>query len=90
MKTLQVPTFDEFNHLKFIGFKKVKVKNKMNTKDYHKITAVLPGMVVGYCPEIYDIAKTKKPIEIIHFYDIKQRDVKKLKGYYITILNNDK
>ena len=87
MKTLQVPTFNEFNNLKFTGFKTVKVKNKMKTKDYHKITNLLPGMCVGYCPDIYDIAKNKKPIEIIHFYDIRQRSVNKLKGYFITCLD---
>lgn len=87
MKTLQVPQFNEFDNFKFVGYKEVKVKNKMNTADYNKITSVLPGMCVGYCPAIYTIAETKKPIEIIHFYDIRQRGVKKLKGFFITLKN---
>lgn len=85
MKTLQVPQFDEFNNYKFTGFKDVKVKNKMNTEDYNKITNALPGMCVGYCPAIYNIAENKKPIEVIHFYDIRQKGVTKLKGYFITL-----
>ena len=87
MKTLLVPTFDEFNDYKFKGFTTVKIKNKPNTKDYNKVTSKLPGMCVGYCPALYLIGETKKPIEIIHFYDIRQKGVKKLKGYFITVIN---
>ena len=86
MITLQVPFFDEFDNLKFLGYKEVKVKNKIKTEDYNKITSVLPGMCVGYCPEIYKIAETKEPIEVTRFYDIRQKSVKKLKGYFITLI----
>ncbi len=87
MITLLVPTFDEFNNYKFKGNKEVKIKNKPNTRDYNKITKVLAGMCVGYCSAVYTIGKTKKPIDITDFYDIRQRGVKKLKGYFITIKN---
>lgn len=85
---LQVPTFDEFNHLKFNGYKIVKIKNKPNTDDYNKITTVLPGLPQGYCSAIYEIGKTKEPIEVTRFYDGRQgKGVNKLKGYFITVLN---
>lgn len=87
MKTLIIPILDEFNNYKQKGFKEVKIKNNPDAKDYHKITNVLPGLCVGYCPEVYSIGETKKPIEIIDFYDIRQKGVKKLKGHFITLKN---
>lgn len=89
MKTLIVPTF---KHVHNQGYKfnkniEVKVKNKMNTKDYLKVAESLPGLTVGYCAELYDIAQIRKPIEITRFYDIRQRSVKQLKGYFITLKN---
>lgn len=87
MITLLVPYFDEFNNFKLLGHKEIKVKNKMDTKDYNKITSVLPGMCVGYCSDIYKIAEKKQPIEITEFYDIRQKNVKKIKGHYITLKN---
>ena len=85
---LQVPTFDEFNHLQFKGYKVVKIKNNPDSKDYNKITALLPGLPQGYCSAIYKISETKNPIEAVEFYDIRQgKGLKKLKGYFITVLN---
>jgi hypothetical protein len=85
MKTILVPQFNEFENYKFTGLKEVKIKNKPNTKDYNKVTKALPGMCVGYCPAIYTIAETNKPIEVVDFYDIRQKGVKKLKGHFITL-----
>tara|TARA_R110002020_G_scaffold144907_1_gene318097 strand:- start:6 stop:275 length:270 start_codon:yes stop_codon:yes gene_type:complete len=89
MKTLIVPKFNYVDNqgYKFNKYVEVKVKNKMNSKDYIKVTQVLPGLTVGYCAELYDIAEKKNPIEITRFYDIRQRSVKQLKGYFITLKN---
>lgn len=88
MINIQVPTFDEFKSLKFDGYKIVKIKNKPDSKDYQKITHLLPGLPQGYCSGFYDIGKNKKPIEITRFYDGRQgKGLKKLKGYFITVLN---
>lgn len=85
MKTLHVPTFDEFNDYKFIKFQSVKIKNNPDNKDYNKVTRLLPGFCVGYCPELYTIGETEKPIEVTSFYDTRQKSVKKLEGYYIIL-----
>lgn len=85
MKTLLVPQFNE--QRKFIGTKEVKVKNKMDNKDYQKVTKHLPGFAVGYCSELYRIAETQKPIEITRFYDARQRGLNGLKNYFITVKN---
>lgn len=89
MITIQIPTFDEFNNYKFVKFVKVKVKNKMDSKDYGKITKLLPGVPQGYCGKIYTIAKTKKPIDVTSFYDIRQnrKILRIMKGNFITVLN---
>ena len=85
---LQVPTFDEWNGLRFNGYKIIKIKNNPKTVDYQKITTLLPGIPQGYCSSLETLHKTKKPIPITDFYDIRQgRGVKKLKGYFITVLN---
>ena len=62
MKTLLVPTFKHVQNqgYKFVKNEEVKVKNKMNSKDYIKVTNCLPGLPVGYCSELYDITETKK------------------------------
>jgi hypothetical protein len=87
MKTLLVPTFKYVQNqgYKFKGHKEVKVKNRMNSKDYIKVTSVLPGLPVGYCSELYDITEKQKPIEVTRFYDLRQNGVKQLKGHFITI-----
>lgn len=85
MKTLSVPTFDY--NLKFSGFKKVKVKNKMDHSDETKVLNLLPGFKQGYCPALLKITELKEPVPITQFYDIRQKAVKNLKNYYITIEN---
>lgn len=84
MKTLLIPTFNEFRNYEFVEYKKVKVKNKMDTKDYNKIASLLPGVPCGYCHSIYNIDTLKK-VEIRGFYDIRQKNVNKLKNYYIHL-----
>lgn len=85
---IQVPTFDEFDGLKFKGYKTIKIKNNPKTVDYQKITELLPGIPQGYCSSLETLHKTKKPIEVTEFYDIRQgKGVKKLKGFFITVLN---
>jgi hypothetical protein len=85
MKTLLVPSFDYENN--FIGYKEVKVKNKMDHKDENKVLNILPGFKQGYCPALSKITETREPIEITRFYDVRQRGVKKLKNLFITILD---
>jgi hypothetical protein len=81
---LSIPTFDD--NLRFIKNITIEINKKIGTNEYNRITQILPGMCVGYCEDIYSIAETKTPIEIIHFYDIRQKGVKKLKGYFIKVL----
>ncbi|HEY9341914.1 MAG TPA: hypothetical protein VIQ23_10050 [Hanamia sp.] len=83
MKTLSVPTFDHEN--KFTGYKKVKVKNKIDHADEMKVLNLLPGFPQGYCPALSKITETKEPIEITRFYDVRQRGIKNLKNLFITI-----
>lgn len=85
MKTLLVPSFDY--DTKFIGYKEVKVKNKMDHADEMKVLEILPGFKCGYCPALSKITETKEPIEITRFYDIRQRGAKKLKNFFITLKN---
>ncbi|MBV5334197.1 MAG: hypothetical protein JZU49_00135 [Sulfuricurvum sp.] len=85
MKTILIPKIN--NDFQISSFKQIKIKNNPDTYDYNKITKELPGTSCGYCPAVYTIAKTKKPIELIHFYDLRQKNVNKLKGLFITILN---
>jgi len=84
MIKLRIPKFDR--DLNFVGYSQVAVRNKMNSVDYNKVVSLLPGMPQGYCKEIYDIYKTKKPIEITKFYDIRQRGLKKIRNQFITII----
>ena len=92
MKTLLVPKFKvvwpvgkKHHEHEFVGYVEVKVKYNPDSEDYQKVTAILPGLACGFCQEFFTITKTGKPIEIIHFYDIRQGGVKKLKGYFITV-----
>lgn len=85
MVTLQIPKFDTFGN-KFLKFVTVKIKNKPNTKDYHKVINELAGFPQGYVAEIYTIGETKKPIEVSRFYDLRQRGSRKLKGHFITVV----
>ena len=81
--------FDEFKNYKFIGFKQVKIKNKPSSKDYNKVTNILPGIPQGYCKDFFDIVKTKQTIEAKHFYDVRQggKSLNKLKGYFIRVID---
>ena len=81
---ISVPTFDD--NLRFVKNVTIEIKKKGDSKDYNDVCRLLPGSPCGYCPAIYHIAETKKPIQITEFYDIRQKNVRKLKGYYINVL----
>lgn len=85
MKTLIIPKLDE--NIKFCGYTRIKVKNKMTSSDVKKVLEQLPGLPQGYCGEIYTITQTKTPIELIRFYDIRQRGVRKLKNLFIAVVD---
>lgn len=89
MITLQVPTFDEFCDYKFVKFVKIKVKNKPSTDNYNKLIRLLPGMPQGGTAALEKLIKTREPIDVSHFYDIRQggKSLNKLKGHYVTIVD---
>lgn len=86
MKTIQVPTFDEFNNYAFIGYVTVKIKNTPDFHDVNTITKHLPGIpqgCIGRAP-LSDLITTGSK-DIRSFYDIRQ-NTKKLKGYQVTLI----
>lgn len=85
MKSVQVPTFDEFNNYAFIGYKTVKIKNKPDFKDVNKITRLLPGIAMGGIGRkpLQDLL-TKGEKDVRSFYDARQ-NTRKLKGYKVFI-----
>lgn len=85
MKTVLVPTFDEFNKYAFSGYKEVKVKNKPTYKDLNKIEALLPGCPQGSSP-LPDNLNNGWSVDVRRFYDIRQ-NTKKLKGYKVFVKN---
>lgn len=85
MKTIQIPKFDEKRN--FTGYKEVKVKNVIDYKDSRKIINELPGFAVGYCSAIYNLGNGVDKIEIVRFYDARQRGLGKLKNHFITVKN---
>lgn len=90
MKTLSVPTFDEWNKYAFVKNVEVKIKNQPTCKDVNKITRLLPGIpcgAVGREP-LKDLLTTGK-IEVRGFYDARQ-NTRKLKGYYVTVISGAK
>jgi len=57
----------------------------MDHSNEMKVINELPGVPCGYCPALSKITETKEPIEIMRFYDARQ-NTKKLKGFYITVI----
>lgn len=87
MKTVIVPTFDEFEKYSFVKNVEVKIKNKPDFKDVNKITHFLPGIPQGGIGRepLQDLLTDGKK-EVRSFYDLRQ-NTKKFKGYYVTIKN---
>lgn len=83
MKTIIVPTFT--NDLEFKAYKKIKIKNKPSQKCYDKVSKLLPGICQGYCINFFKIFELKRLINVVEFYDIRQRGIKKLKKYCIIV-----
>jgi hypothetical protein len=85
MKTVTVPTFDEFENYSFIKNVEVKIKNKPDWKDVNKITAYLPGIPQGGCGKypLKDLLTDGKK-EVRSFYDRRQK-TKVFKDYFVTI-----
>lgn len=83
MKNLMIPQFDQ--KLNRIGYTTIKIKNKPDHSDYTKITNMLPGFAVGYCPDVYKLGISVNEIELHRFYDSRQRGTGKLKNHYISI-----
>lgn len=85
MITVSVPTFDEFNSYAFVKYVQVKIKNKPDMDDLHKITRLLPGIAagpVGPKPLSDLLASGKKDVRT--FYDARQR-TRSLRGYFVTV-----
>lgn len=85
MKTVLVPTFDEFNKYAFVNYQQVKIKNKPDSIDVNKITHYLPGIPQGGIGRepLKDLLSAGRK-EVRSFYDPRQR-TRMLKGYYVTI-----
>ena len=83
MLTVKVPTFDEFNGYAFAGTVLVKIKNKPDLDDLHKITRLLPGICQGSVgPEpLSDLLRDGKK-SVRSFYDARQK-TSKLRGHYV-------
>lgn len=85
MKTVLVPTFDEFNKYSFVKNVKVKIRNKPTSKDVLKITALLPGIPMGGVGRepLKDLL-TEGSKDVRSFYDTRQ-NTRKLKGYKVLL-----
>lgn len=87
MKTVQVPTFDEFNNYRFVKYVKVKIKNTPDFKDVNAITKHLPGIPqggIGRKPLNDLITDGEKDVR--SFYDGRQ-NTKMLRGYRVLLFN---
>ena len=85
MITVLVPTFDEFADYAFVQNVPVKIKNKPDLNDLHKITRLLPGIPmgpVGPKPLADLLANGTKDIR--SFYDARQR-TRRLRGYFVKV-----
>ena len=80
MKRVIIPTLNE--QLKQVGSVDVIINDNPNTEDYNKVVREFPGIPCGYCRELYT---TIGRIEMIDFYDIRQKNIKRLKGLFIEI-----
>jgi len=86
MRTVLVPTFDEFNHYKFKKYVRVRIKNKPDLDDVHAITRYLPGIcqgAVGPSPLKELLAGGKKDVR--SFYDGRQ-NTKMLRGFFVILI----
>jgi hypothetical protein len=85
MKTVLVPTFDEFNNYAFVKNVEVKIKNTPDWKDVNKITRHLCGIPqggVGRKP-LHDLLTEGKK-EVREFYDSRQ-NTRRFKNYFVTV-----
>lgn len=87
MKTIIIPTFDEFNNYQFVKNVEVKIKNDPSLKDLHKVEKHLPGIPQGGVryPYLQDLLTTGKK-EVRSFYDARQ-NTRKFKNYFVTVKN---
>lgn len=86
MKTVLVPTFNEFENYKFVKFVKVKIHNKPTSKDQLKIAAHLPGLPMGGVGrEPLKELIQKGEMDVRSFYDARQ-NTKKLKGHKVILI----
>lgn len=88
MLTVLVPTFDEFDHYRFVKSVRVKIKNVPDLHDVRKITRLLPGFCQG--------AVGPKPLadllengyqDVRSFYDGRQR-TGMFRGRFVTVEND--
>ena len=80
MKRVMIQKLD--GELKQIGTTEVMINDNPNTEDYNKVVREFPGIPCGYCKELYT---TIGRIDMIDFYDIRQKNIKRLKGLFIEI-----
>lgn len=85
MKTVLVPTFDEFNKYAFTGYVEVKIKNKPTFEDVNKIGKHLPGIPAGGVGRepLKDLLANRSK-DVRSFYDARQ-NTRILKGYHVTV-----
>ena len=85
MIKVSVPQFDEFRKYEFTGYKTVRIKNKPDSKDWNKITALLPGIPMGsFGPRTVESFLKDGKREVRSFYDARQ-NTRKFKNFYVTI-----
>ena len=87
MRTVIVPTFDEFNRYAFAGSVEVKIKNKPTWEDRRKIEKHLPGICQGAVgPEPLKKLIESGEMDVRSFYDARQ-NTKMLRGYKVVLKN---
>lgn len=86
MRTIQIPTFDEFNRYQFVKYVQVKIKNKPDYRDVNKITHHLPGIPQGGCGRepLKDLLSNGWK-EVRSFYDARQ-NTRRFKGFLVTVI----
>lgn len=85
MKTVSVPTFDEFNKYAFTGYVDVQIKDVPDFQDVNSITRHLPGIPqggIGRTPLSDLITNGLKDVR--SFYDARQ-NTRKFKGYHVIL-----
>ena len=85
MRSVLVPTFDEFDKYRFVKLVRVKIKNVPDSSDLHKITRLLPGFCCGPVgPRPLADLRGDGSKDVRSFYDGRQR-TGMFRGHYVTV-----